>query len=112
MPFFIDLPLSGEELSEEIAANMLEDLEKITGISIGEMMAEEIEEPPDVTPDEFKRAGEEGTFEVFPLFEEPTDDRPLDLDNPDGEDTDEYFDELFDNIDVDADVETDQYSED
>lgn len=83
---------------EETAAGMLEDLERITGISIGEMMAEEIAEPASIR-----------TFEVY---DEPTEDEPLDLENPDGVDTDEYFDVLFDYIDVDADVEVDQYSED
>jgi hypothetical protein len=93
------MPRSRDEWNEELAAGMLEDLEEITGISIGEMLADEI------------TAGDEGDFDTYPVYEEPTEDRPLDLNNPDGADTDEYFDVLFESIDVDADSEIDQYSE-
>ncbi len=97
------MPRPLKDWQEEIAAEMLDDLEKITGVSIGEMMADDLEETPE------RGAGE---YETYPVYEEPTEDHDLDLDNPDGEDTDEYFDVLFDDIDVDADKEIDQYSED
>lgn len=107
-------PLS--EWQDEIAAEMLEDLEEITGVSIGEMMADALEipeplEPSDVSPSELYRADESGEFEVFAVYDEPTEDRPLDMDNPNGMDTDDYFDVLFDHIDVDADTEVDTYGD-
>lgn len=104
------MPRSRAEWDEELAAEMLEDLEELSGISIGEMMADALEERPEVSPDELRRADEEGQFDVFPVFDEPTEDRPLDLENPDGEETEDYFDILFDEIDVDQE-EVDQYGD-
>lgn len=106
------MPRSRAEWDEELAAGMLEDLEEITGIGIGEMMADALEDISPVRESDLDRADEGGEFEVFPVYEEPSESEELDLDNPDGTDTDEYFDVLFDEIDVDMDVEVDQYSED
>lgn len=105
------MPRSRNDWDEELAAGMLEDLEKITGVSIGEMMADEIEELAGPRTQELMRADEEGSFEIFPVYEEPTEDEPFDLKNPDGMDTDNYFDELFDYIEVDGDSE-DSYGDD
>lgn len=86
------------ERDNELAEEMLLDLAEESGISIDELLADAIEEIP--------------SFEEFPVYEQPTEDSPLDLDNPYGEDTDEYFDALFDDIDVDADSEEDSYGDD
>jgi hypothetical protein len=91
------MPRSLKEWQDEIAANLLEDLERLTGVSIGEMMADEIKEP--------------GEYEVYPVYEEPTEDEPLDIDTDYEGDTDDYFDELFDDLDVDVDQE-DGYGDD
>lgn len=87
-----------EALEEELAAEMLEDLEELSGISIGEMLSDALDIP---------------DFEEYPVYEEPTEDEPLDPYTPEeGLDTDEYFDALFDEIDVDADAEVDSYGDD
>jgi len=86
---------------DDLAAEMLEDLEELTGISIGEMMADELETPE-----------RDDDFEEFEVYEEPTESEELDLENPYDDDPAEYLDGLFDDIDVEADVETDQYGDD
>lgn len=78
---------------KSLVDQLLEDFAELSGIS-----QEEIKNEPD--------------YETFPLYEEPTESEEFDLENPDGNQTDEYFDVLFDSIDVDPDEETDQYSED
>ena len=93
-------PLS--DWQDEIAAGILEDLEEITGVSIGEMMADEIEALAEV----------EEEYEVFPVYEEPTESEELDLDNDYDSETSDYFNELFDDLDVDADEEIDAYGDD
>jgi len=93
-------PLS--DWQDEIAAGILEDLEEIAGVSIGEMMADEIEALAEV----------EEEYEVFPVYEEPTESEELDLDNDYDSETSDYFNELFDDLDVDADEEIDAYGDD
>lgn len=85
---------------DEIAAGMLEDLEEITGVDIGEMMADELEKVLDDAPD----------FEEFPVYEEPEEGEELDIDSDWG-DTDDYFDELFDDLDINPAEEQDQYGD-
>jgi hypothetical protein len=82
---------------EENAVGMLEDLERITGIPFGELLAEGIEEPePEL---------EEG--ELPPGFAETPEDTiedEFDSSNEIGDDLGDYLDEIFAESDVDGDA--------
>lgn len=76
---------------KDLAGEMLADLAELSGIPLDELKG---------LP----------TFETYSVYDEPTDDLPLDLESPEME-TDDYFDYLFDEIDVDAE-EADAYGDD
>jgi len=82
---------------EENAVGMLEDLERITGIPFGELLAEGLEEP--------EPEPEEG--ELPPGFAETPEDTiedEFDSSNEIGDDIGDYLDEIFAESDVDGDA--------
>jgi len=92
---------------EEILARMLEDLAKVSGMDLGEILAD--------IPEDFSITDpiESGaSFFDFPIQEEPTEGAEFDISNTYSDDIDEYFDDLMDDIDVNAAEEEDIYSED
>ena len=95
------MPRPLEEWQDEIAAEMLEDLEEITGVSIGEMLSEDLAE-------QIEDAEKE--YEVYPVFEEPSESEELDMDSDAG-DSEDFYDDLFDDLDIDADTENDIYGD-
>lgn len=99
-------PLS--EWQDEIAAEMLSDLAQISGVSVGEMLVDDLNEHLPELPE--PPESDEGDYEVFPVYDEPTESEDLDLDSDYG-DTGDYFDEFFDDLDIDSDQE-DSYGDD
>lgn len=75
---------------DEIAAGILEDLEKLTGLDLEEEK-------------------KEAEFEDYPVYEEPEEGEDLDLDSDAGS-TEDYFDDLFEDMDVDP-GEEDSYGD-
>lgn len=110
-PFFLEHAI---EKAEEIQAGMLEDLERLTGIPFGELLASEFEEPsPEPEPEE--------RMEPLPAFEgvpegfvvgapEDTIEDEFDSRNDISDDLDEYLDQIFDESDIPGD-ESDAYAE-
>lgn len=106
------MPRALHEWQDEIAAEMLADLESISGISIGEMLADDLAQhtPEEVYPGELERISPEGDFEIFPVYEEPTESEDIDVDSDEGS-TRDYFDELFDDLDIDTADAEDMYGD-
>lgn len=111
---------------DDLLAEMLEDFAKLSGEDLGDILAEGFEaEETEKEQESFAEGmledladitGEDiadliSDFEVFPVYEEPEEGEPLEMDSDAG-DTDEYFDDLFEDMDIDADEELDPYSED
>lgn len=99
------MPRPLTDWQDEIAAEMLEDLESITGVSIGEMLADDLAAnlPPETSVEPSEH------YEIYRVYEEPTESEEIDLDSEAG-DTADYFDALFDDIEVDPD-EQDAYGD-
>lgn len=99
-PFFLEHEV---ERQEETAVGMLEDLERITGIPFGELLAEGIEpaapEPEPGIPEGFVVGGPEDTIEDA-----------FDSRNDLGDDLGDYLDAIFDESDIPGD-ELDAYAE-
>jgi len=71
-------------------------LEELSGISIGEMMADAITETEE--------------YEVHPIYEEPDKSEEFDLKSVAGS-SEDYFDGLFDDLDIDPADEEDSYGD-
>lgn len=72
---------------EELLAEMLADLEEISGVPLEEIMASEFEEARD-------------DWRESDVYEEESESEPLDLDNDYDMDVGDYLDELVDDYDV------------
>lgn len=90
---------------EDIQAGMLEDLEKLTGISFPELMASEFEEPQEQEQEPVFRTGEIDDVSIEDTIEDD-----FDMDNDTGDDFDDYLRDEFEDMDIDTD-ENDAYSE-
>jgi hypothetical protein len=117
----------GKKAEENLLALLLEDISKVSGVDLGEILADTF---PEDEPDEVldfpqfvmrERKIEEDLGEpddddtVFPkfkstkIFEEEVDAESLDLSN-EHTDTADYFDDLFDDLDIEPADEEDIYA--
>jgi hypothetical protein len=116
-PFFLK---HEAERQEEIQAGMLEDLERLTGIPFGDLLASELE--PTAPEPKPEPEPEREEMEPLPAFEEQaggfqvgavedTIEDAFDSRNDIGDDLGDYLDQIFDESDIPGDA-LDAYGED
>jgi len=95
----------GKVFYEEIQAELLEDLEAITGISFADIMASQFETREGPEPAPVFRTGEIDDVDIEDTIEDD-----LDMDNDSGSDFSEYLDDLMENSEIDT-ADNDAYAE-
>lgn len=84
---------------ENLLAELLEDLSKLSGVDMGEILSDSMSE----------ESEDEGEFREFEIHEEPHEGEEFDIDSEAGDFSD-YLYELFDDLDVDMD-DSDAYGD-